>query len=214
MAGSKSISKISLIGYLGKVAPGLPKLLTYQRRNLSHDFVAGLSVAAVALPVGVAYAQLAGFNPAVGLYSSILPLLAYAIFGTSRQLIIGPDAATIPGLILLRFNAPLVFFNAPYFKRGVMAAADAAGPSLKWLVLDMLPITLVDSTGLYTAEEVADVLREWGVLLAAAGRQTEWHLWAESWKRPSSDRKIRFYPTFREVIRAYQSVEALRSESS
>jgi MFS superfamily sulfate permease-like transporter len=171
-------------------------------------------VAAVALPVGVAYAQLAGFNPAVGLYSSILPLLAYAIFGTSRQLIIGPDAATIPGLILLRFNAPLVFFNAPYFKRGVMAAADAAGPSLKWLVLDMLPITLVDSTGLYTAEEIADVLREWGVLLAAAGRQTEWHLWAESWKRPSSDRKIRFYPTFREVIRAYQSVEALRSESS
>lgn len=124
-----------------------------------------------------------------------------------------PEAATIPGLILLRFNAPLVFFNAPYFKRGVMAAADAAGPSLKWLVLDMLPITLVDSTGLYTAEEVADVLRERGVLLAAAGRQTEWRLWAESRKRPSSDRKIRFYPTFREVIRAYQSVEALRSES-
>jgi MFS superfamily sulfate permease-like transporter len=124
-----------------------------------------------------------------------------------------PEAATIPGLILLRFNAPLVFFNAPHFKRGVMAAADAAGPSLKWLVLDMLPITLVDSTGLYTAEEVADVLRERGVLLAAAGRQTEWHLWAESRKRPSSDRKIRFYPTFREVIRAYQSVEALRSES-
>lgn len=576
MAWSKSTSKTSLIGYLGKVAPGLPKLLTYQRRNLSHDFVAGLSVAAVALPVGVAYAQLAGFNPAVGLYSSILPLLAYAIFGTSRQLIIGPDAATcalvaasvaplasgdqklyeslsvtlavlagilcvgasflklggladflskpilvgflngialsivlgqigkifgysitkggivprlvefiekrglthwptlalgvgtflvllvsprlvpgfpaalvaiivaaiavrvlglegegvktvgnvpaglphlgvsrfplallpslvgdaaglalvtfssmmltsrsfasknkydidadrefaalgvaniasglsqgfavsgadsrtamsdatggrtqvtgvvaaatiaavllfftgplryvpvaalgavlvkaalalidvpalrtiykidnrefalsvlatlgvvafgaiqailvavvlailrfirvvsrpkieilgevkglpglhsierhpeaatIPGLILLRFNAPLVFFNAPYFKRGVMAAADAAGPSLKWLVLDMLPITLVDSTGLYTAVEVADILRERGVLLAAAGRQTEWHLWAESRKRPSSDRKIRFYPTFREVIRAYQSVEALRSES-
>lgn len=94
-----------------------------------------------------------------------------------------------------------------------MAAADAAGPSLKWLVLDMLPITLVDSTGLYTAEEVADVLRERGVLLAAAGRQTEWRLWAESRKRPSSDRKIPFYPTFREVIRAYQSVEALRSES-
>ena len=69
MAARKSISKNSLIGYLGKVAPGLPKLLTYQSRNLSHDFVAGLSVAAVALPVGVAYAQLAGFNPAVSLYA-------------------------------------------------------------------------------------------------------------------------------------------------
>ncbi len=51
-------------------------------------------MAAVALPVGVAYAQLAGFNPSVGLYSSILPLVAYAVFGTSRQLIVGPDAAT------------------------------------------------------------------------------------------------------------------------
>jgi len=70
------------------------KLLPYDRSNLPHDLVAGFSVAAVALPVGVAYAQLAGFNPAVGLYSSILPLVAYAIFGTSRQLIMGPDAAT------------------------------------------------------------------------------------------------------------------------
>jgi MFS superfamily sulfate permease-like transporter len=77
-----------------RFAPGLANLLDYQRSNLSHDLVAGLSVAAIALPVGVAYAQLAGFNPAVGLYSSILPLVAYAIFGTSRQLIIGPDAST------------------------------------------------------------------------------------------------------------------------
>src|ERR1700751_1136153 len=79
---------------LGRFAPGLPTLLSYKKRDFSHDLVAGLSVAAVAVPVGVAYAQLAGFNPAVGLYSSILPLLAYAIFGTSRQLIVGPDAAT------------------------------------------------------------------------------------------------------------------------
>src|SRR2546429_667151 len=80
--------------HLGRIAPGLTSLLKYQRLDLPWDLRAGLSVAVVALPVGVAYAQLAGFNPAVGLYSSILPLLAYAIFGTSRQLIIGPDAAT------------------------------------------------------------------------------------------------------------------------
>ena len=48
----------------------------------------------MALPVGIAYAGLAGFRPEVGLYSSLLPLLAYAIFGSSRQLIVGPDAAT------------------------------------------------------------------------------------------------------------------------
>src|SRR5216110_290774 len=120
-----------------------------------------------------------------------------------------PEAVTVPGLTLLRFNAPIVFFNAPFFKRGVIAAADAAGPSLKWLVLDMLPITLVDASGLYTADEVADTLRERGVVLAAAGRQTEWRLWAESRHRGLKDQKIAFYPTSREVIRDYQSVYAV-----
>jgi high affinity sulfate transporter 1 len=58
------------------------------------DLVAGLSVAAVAIPTAIAYAQLAGVPAAHGLYASILPLVAYAFFGTSRQLIIAPDAAT------------------------------------------------------------------------------------------------------------------------
>ncbi len=82
------------IGRLMGLAPGLPALLGYRRADFPYDLLAGLSVAAVALPVGVAYAQLAGFNPVVGLYVSILPLVAYALFGTSRQLIVGPDAAT------------------------------------------------------------------------------------------------------------------------
>ena len=75
-------------------APGLATLLSYRRGDLPHDVMAGLSVAAVAVPVGVAYAELVGLQPVVGLYASILPLVAYALFGTSRQLIIGPDAAT------------------------------------------------------------------------------------------------------------------------
>src|SRR5437762_3095511 len=94
MSGNTRLTQITRTPYFEKIALGLTRLSKYQRSDLSHDVFAGLSVAAVALPVGVAYAQLAGFNPAVGLYSSILPLLAYAIFGTSRQLIIGPDAAT------------------------------------------------------------------------------------------------------------------------
>lgn len=80
--------------WLGRIAPGLAALLAYRRRDLPSDLVAGVSVAAVALPVGVAYAELAGFSPVVGLYASILPLLVYTLFGTSRQLIVGPDAAT------------------------------------------------------------------------------------------------------------------------
>jgi high affinity sulfate transporter 1 len=56
--------------------------------------MAGLAIAAVEIPTALAYAELAGFRPVVGLYSSILPLLAYALWGSSRQLIVGPDAAT------------------------------------------------------------------------------------------------------------------------
>ncbi|MDR2463474.1 MAG: SulP family inorganic anion transporter [Verrucomicrobiales bacterium] len=74
--------------------PGLPELAHYQRADLRPDVLAGLSVAAVALPVSIAYAQLAGFSPVVGLYSTIFPMMAYALFGSSRQLIMGPDAAT------------------------------------------------------------------------------------------------------------------------
>lgn len=79
---------------LARVAPGLAALLQYRRGYLKDDLRAGLSVAAVALPVAVAYAELAGFHPVTGLYACILPMLVYALFGTSRQLVVGPDAAT------------------------------------------------------------------------------------------------------------------------
>ena len=74
--------------------PGLSQLLQYRRSWLRDDFVAGISVAAVAVPTAIAYAQLIGFDPIVGLYAAILPLVAYALFGSSRQLIVNPDAAT------------------------------------------------------------------------------------------------------------------------
>src|SRR5215469_2784968 len=87
--------KASAMRRLMSAAPGVKTLARYRfAEDFRHDLVAGISVAAVALPVAVAYAQLAGFNPVVGLYSSILPLVAYAVFGTSRQLMVNPDAAT------------------------------------------------------------------------------------------------------------------------
>jgi high affinity sulfate transporter 1 len=77
-----------------RFVPGLETLLHYKPSWLSHDIAAGLSVAAVALPVGVAYANLVGVPAVYGIYSAIFPLLAYALFGSSRQLIVGPDAPT------------------------------------------------------------------------------------------------------------------------
>lgn len=58
------------------------------------DLLAGVAIAAVAIPTALAYADLAGFPPVVGLYASILPLIAYAMAGSSPQLIVGTDAAT------------------------------------------------------------------------------------------------------------------------
>lgn len=80
--------------WMGRYAPGLRQFLNYRREWLRIDLVAGVSVAAVAVPTAIAYAQLIGFDPIVGLYAAILPLVAYALFGTSRQLMVNPDAAT------------------------------------------------------------------------------------------------------------------------
>ena len=86
--------------------PGLAALRRYRfRSDFSHDLFAGLSVAAVALPVSIAYAELAGLSPAIGLYASIGPLLVYALFGTSPQLMVNPDAASCA--ILAAAVAPL-----------------------------------------------------------------------------------------------------------
>ena len=74
--------------------PGLCQLREYQRSWLKDDLRAALSVVAVALPVAIAYAQLTGVSAIVGLYSCVVPMIVYALFGTSRQLIVGPDAAT------------------------------------------------------------------------------------------------------------------------
>ena len=67
---------------------------------------AGLAVAAVGLPSAIAYPAIAGLPPVTGLYASIAPLVAYAIFGPSRQLIVGPDAATMTVLAALLAAMP------------------------------------------------------------------------------------------------------------
>jgi len=111
------------------------------------------------------------------------------------------EARTVPGLLLFRFNAPIVFFNAPYFRRQALAAAEAAGPDLKWFVIDMIPITMIDATGLYTAEELISTLTERGILFATAGRLTERALWAE--KRIPGAPDMRRFPTLRAAVKAY-----------
>ena len=95
MRQPKTIPQASVAGRLiHRFIPGLSTFLHYQRADFRFDCIAGLSVAAVALPVGIAYAEIAGVPAVYGIYSAFLPLLVYAFFGSSRQLITGPDAAT------------------------------------------------------------------------------------------------------------------------
>jgi len=110
------------------------------------------------------------------------------------------DAVTIPGLLLFRFNAPIVFFNAPFFKRSAIEAAEAAGPGLKWFVVDMIPITMIDLTGRQTAGDVIETLRARGIAFVTAGRQTEWRQWAES---RDIEIKPRSFPTLRDAVKTY-----------
>lgn len=83
--------------------PGLLTLRHYEARWLTHDVVAGVVLATMLVPVGIAYAVASGVPGIYGLYATIVPLLAYALFGPSRILVLGPDsslAAVILGVVL------------------------------------------------------------------------------------------------------------------
>ena len=76
--------------------PGVQVLRTYERAWLAKDLVAGLVLTALLVPQGMAYAELAGLPPITGLYTSILCLVGYALFGPSRILVLGPDSSLGP----------------------------------------------------------------------------------------------------------------------
>ena len=80
----------------GKPSVDLPifsSLSGYRPAWLRDDVAAGLAVAAVGLPSAIAYPAIAGLPPETGIYASIAPLVAYAAFGPSRQLIVGPEGS-------------------------------------------------------------------------------------------------------------------------
>ena len=85
--------------------PFLDWLVHYRRSDLPGDLMAGLIVAIMLVPQGMAYAMLAGLPPEVGLYASIVPLLIYGLLGSSRTLAVGPVA--IVSLLVATAIAPL-----------------------------------------------------------------------------------------------------------
>jgi len=80
--------------WFAKLAPGATLLRGYQKTWLPRDLVAGLTVGAMLVPQAMAYAELAGVPPSLGFNAVFLPLLAYALLGTSRHLGVGPEPGT------------------------------------------------------------------------------------------------------------------------
>ncbi|CAC5345801.1 MULTISPECIES: SulP family inorganic anion transporter [Planktothrix] len=79
---------------LARFFPILTWLPNYQRDWLRADLIAGLTVWAVMIPQAMAYAGIAGVPPLIGLYTVPFPLFLYALLGTSRLMVVGPDSAT------------------------------------------------------------------------------------------------------------------------
>ena len=85
--------------------PGLRVARTYKRAWLRYDLVAGLVMTTMLVPVGIAYAEASGVPGIYGLYATIVPLLAYAVFGPNPILVLGPDSAL--AAVILATVAPL-----------------------------------------------------------------------------------------------------------
>src|SRR6478752_1826785 len=91
---------------LARGVPGIAAMRTYQREWLRPDVVAGVVLAAILVPQGMAYAELAGLPPVTGLYTTIACLVGYALMGPSRVLVLGPDSSVSP--LIFAAIAPLI----------------------------------------------------------------------------------------------------------
>lgn len=96
---------------LERLTPGLARLRDYRPDWLGRDLVAGVVLATILVPQGMAYAELAGLPPVTGLYTTIACLVAYAVFGPSRVLVLGPDSSVSP--LILATITPLLVVGDP-----------------------------------------------------------------------------------------------------
>ena len=112
-------------GMLRKYFPILEWGASYNKQTATNDLVVAVIVSIMLIPQSLAYAQLAGLPPEVGLYASMAPLILYAIFGTSRTLSVGPVAVT--SLMTLAAVAPIAAQGTPEYLGAAMALALLTG---------------------------------------------------------------------------------------
>ncbi len=136
---------MSVTESLTRWMPGIGVVRSYRREWLRSDLVAGLVLAAILVPQGMAYAELAGLPAVTGLYTTIACLIGYAVFGPSRVLVLGPDSSI----------SPLIF--AAIFP--LMAAGDSPATAIALAGMLALLVGLVEiGLGLGKLGFVADLL--------------------------------------------------------
>jgi high affinity sulfate transporter 1 len=130
---------------MSHVLPGLQVVRSYRRQWLLKDLVAGLVLTTLLVPQGMAYAELAGLPAITGLYTSIMCLLGYALFGPSRILVLGPDSSLGP--MIAATIIPLIAAN------GDPERAIALGGMLSILVAAIMLLAATAKLGF-----IADLL--------------------------------------------------------
>jgi MFS superfamily sulfate permease-like transporter len=106
---------------------------------------------------------------------------------------------------MYRFGSPITFFNAAYFKQRVLAVVDAAGPGVRWVVIDLIPISHVDVTGIYAVRDLRKALQSRGATLMLAGRKTEYMDWLRECGLLREEDEHMFFPTLRQAFHAFQA---------
>jgi len=124
-----------------------------------------------------------------------------------------PEAQTIQGLQIYRFGGPITFFNAAYFKERAMAAAVAAGPALRWFVVDAIPITSIDVTGVDAVDELRREFAERGTTLVVGGRRTEFLAWLRRIGLDREEDQQFVFPTLHQAVRAFREVHQPAAQS-
>ncbi|MGO4258539.1 SulP family inorganic anion transporter [Marmoricola sp. RAF53] len=132
-------------GALTRALPGLATLRAYRPSVFGKDLVAGLVITTLLIPQGMAYAELAGLPVITGLYTTVLALVGYALFGPSRVLVLGPDSSLGP--MIAATVLPLV------------AADGSPGAAVAYAsVLALMVGTLTVLLGVFRLGFVADLL--------------------------------------------------------
>ena len=156
--------------------PGLHILRQYESSWFRHDLFAGLVLTTMLVPVGVAYAEASGVPGIYGLYATIVPLLAYALFGPSRILVLGPDSALAS--VILSVVLPLSAGDAQraVALAGMMAIVSgvvcvAAGLARLGFITELLskPIRYGYMNGIALTVLLSQIPKMFGFSIAATG---------------------------------------------